>query len=357
MLRRRAARLPMTLSARQFALAPRTTVPRASAPRVVALIAIGLLALAAPGVCPAAPAAQPAQPPAAQPLRKATAAKAGTAPVGRQPFRAVAPGVEITIPPDKQEDETVSTHDIVEIVKGIPNLKWTPKTAPETETLYQMATDVEFRRDIWCLEFTFKPVRMIWVDVPQVSGKMQRKLIWYLLYHVTNRGQQFHPTRTPTGTYDIKPADSEIRFLPQFVLESHEYKKAYLDRLIPVAIEAIRKKEDPNRKLLNSVEIATHRIPLSADNLDQPVWAVATWEDIDPRIDTFSIAIGGLTNAYRWTDRPDDFHEGDPPGKGRIFTQKMLVLNFWRPGDEFVEDQRVIRYGIPGKVDYSWVYR
>ncbi len=40
-----------------------------------------------------------------------------------------------------------------------------------------------------------------------------------------------------------------------------------------------------------------------------------------------------------------------------MLTEKTLVLNFWRPGDEFVEDQRVIRYGIPGQVDYSWVYR
>ncbi len=337
----------MAWFARPLALALRPSRPCA------ALVVTLTLA----GWCFAAPAAPAPKPAAARPGTKATPAKTTTSPAAAPKFRALAPGVEITIAPDKQEEETVSTHDLVEIVKGIPNLKWTPKTQPETETLYQMATDVEFRRDIWCLEFTFKPVRMIWVDVPQPSGKMQRKLIWYLLYHVTNRGQNLHPTRTATGTYEIKPTDSEIRFLPQFILESQEYNKAYLDRLIPVAIEAIRKREDPNRKLLNSVEIATHRIPVSADHLDQPVWGVATWEDVDPRIDTFSIAIGGLTNAYRWTDRPDDFHPGDPPGKGRTLTQKMLVLNFWRPGDEFVEDQRVIRYGMPGKVDYSWVYR
>jgi hypothetical protein len=32
------------------------------------------------------------------------------------------------------------------------------------------------------------------------------------------------------------------------------------------------------------------------------------------------------------------------------------MLNFWRPGDEYKQDQ-AIRFGIPGKVDYSWVYR
>ncbi len=301
---------------------------------------------------PAAAKAAAAKPAVGKPKVAAAALDAGPG-----TFRPLAAGVEITIPPDKQEEETVSTHDVIEIVNGIPDLKWTPKTAPNTATLNEMAKDVVFRRDIWCLEFTFKPVRMIWVDEPQISGKMQRKLIWYLVYHVTNRGQQLHPTRTATGTYQVKTTDAEVRFIPQFVLESSQYKKAYLDRLIPVAVEAIRQKEDPNRKLLNSVEIGTHRIPVSSDDLDQTVWGVATWEDVDPRIDYFSISIEGLTNAYRWTDQPDQFQPGDPPGKGRVLTEKTLMLNFWRPGDEFAEDQRVIRYGIPGQVDYSWVYR
>jgi hypothetical protein len=323
-----------------------------------------LLVVFATGQSFAAPAPQkpggPAPVPSGKPATKPAAAKAATVPAGGEAFRALAPGVEITIPADKQEEETVSTHNVIEIINGIPNLKWTPKTEPTTQTLEQLATDTVFRRDIWCLEFTFKPVRMIWVDVPQISGKMQRKLIWYLLYHVTNRGQHLHPTRkagTASGTFEIKPLDSDARFIPQFVLESSEYNKAYLDRLIPVAVEAIRQKEDPHRKLLNSVEIGTHQIPVSSDGLDQPVWGVATWEDLDPKIDYFSIAIQGLTNAYRWTDRPQDFHPGDPPGKGRVLTEKTLILNFWRPGDEFAEDQRIIRYGIPGKVDYSWVYR
>ena len=54
---------------------------------------------------------------------------------------------------------------------------------------------------------------------------------------------------------------------------------------------------------------------------------------------------------------PQGFKPGDPPGKDRTLLQKTLQLNFWRPGDEYVEDQRIIRFGIPGKVDYQWVYR
>jgi hypothetical protein len=140
-------------------------------------------------------------------------------------------------------------------------------------------------------------------------------------------------------------------------LEAHEFQKAYLDRIMPVDVAAIQQKEDPRRKLLNSVEIGSQLIPLSTELVDNSVWGVATWEGIDSRVDQFSVFVEGLTNAYRWTDRPEGFKPGDAPTAGRTLEQKNLMLNFWRPGDEYKEDQRRIEYGIPGKVDYSWVYR
>ncbi len=291
--------------------------------------------------------------PAAEPPKLALA----PTPTRIGPFREMVPGVEITIPPDRQEEETFSTQDIVEILHGIPGLDWTPKLESPTQTLREMATQTVFRRDIWCLEITFKPVRMLWVDVPQASGKMQRKLIWYLVYHVKNTGGNLNPVRQKDGTYTLGKTDSKIRFFPQFVLEAPEYEKSYLDRVIPVAITAIEQKEDPRRKLLSSVEISTRSIDVSRDLVDHSVWGVATWEDVDPRIDFFSVYVGGLTNAYKWADPPGAFKSGDPPGRGRVLSEKTLMLNFWRPGDEYVEDQRIIRYGIPGKVDSAWLYR
>src|SRR5262249_30744958 len=76
------------------------------------------------------------------------AAMAKTATAGRVgPYRALAPGVEITIPPDRQEEETFSTHDMIEILEGIPGLDWKPKLYSPTETLRNMATGTVFRRD------------------------------------------------------------------------------------------------------------------------------------------------------------------------------------------------------------------
>jgi hypothetical protein len=276
---------------------------------------------------------------------------------GSGPFRELAPGVEIAIPPDRHEEETFSTHDIVEILHGIPGLEWKPQFSPETQTLRQMATSTVFRRDIWCLEFTFKPVRMMWVDVPQSDGRMERKLIWYMIYHVRNLGEHLSPTKQDDKTHALSNIDRDMRFFPTFVLESHEYNKSYLDRVIPVAIQAVQQKEDPNRTLLNTVDIGSKKIPVSHGLIDRSVWGVATWEDVDPRIDSFSVSVAGLTNAYQWEDPPGAFKAGDPPTAGRQLRQKTLVLNFWRPGDQYREDKRQIRFGIPGQVDYRWVYR
>ena len=89
--------------------------------------------------------------------------------------------------------------------------------------------------------------------------------------------------------------------------------------------------------------------------------------DVDPRVDFFSIYVGGLTNAYRWTDTPAAYHVGDAPGRGRQFVHKMLQLNFWRAGDDLMPNEREFRYGVPldkaylygvgDGVAYRWLYR
>ena len=92
---------------------------------------------------------------------------------------------------------------------------------------------------------------------------------------------------------------------------------------------------------------AERPIPVSSQRAGRGVWGVATWTDVDPRIDFFSVFVGGLTNAYRWEDTPGAYRPGDFPGKGREFVRKMLQLNFWRPGDELLQSEREFRYGVP----------
>jgi hypothetical protein len=249
--------------------------------------------------------------------------------------RKLAPGVVRTVDPARQVEETNSRHDMLGVVAFDADFEW--------------AKGLSFRHDIWSLEFKCKPMRMIWVDVPQQSGRMKRKLIWYLLYSVTNTGQTMRPVDDGNDNFKVEIVKTDIRFVPQFLLRSHETGTVYADRVIPVAVSAIRMREDPARRFYNSAEM------LRTIKVGETLWGVATWEDLDPQIDRFSVYVKGLTNAYRWEDDQAAYKKGDPLS-GRRLGVKTLKLNFWRPGDEYFEHEGEFRLGIPGQKDYDWVY-
>ncbi len=255
----------------------------------------------------------------------------------------LAAGVLKSIDPQREAKESFSRHDLVELVAIDPNFQW--------------AKDVAFHRDVWSLDFKFKPIRMVWVDMPQKGGRMQRKLIWYLVYSVTNKGKAMHPVLGEDKTYDISFVDKPVLFIPEFILESHEFGKAYPDRVTPLAMGQIQAREGRGNKILTTVQMTSVKGKPRKIAVGQTLWGVACWEDVDPKIDRFSVHVSGLTNAYRWKDEPGRYKKGSPLGTGRRLQQKTLKLNFWRPGDEYYETEREIRYGIPGEVDYSWGYR
>jgi len=303
-----------------------------------------------------------------------TPIRAASAQDANAPAPRFASGVLTTIAPDVDRKDVVSTHDIIEL-RADASLQRDPNTSAESRALYEMAKGVAFHRDVWCLELSFKPLRMLHVDIPQPSGKMQRKLIWYLVYRVRNTGAGLAPKEQADGTYTtIEQAAGSVRFVPQFVLTSQDrdrkakrVRKSYLDRTIPTAVQAIQRREMAGGELLDSVRISERMLEVEQGRAVGGLWGVATWEDVDPEIDFFSVFVGGLTNAYDWRDPAGAFALGDPPGKGRKFLRKQLQLNFWRPGDAYAEDEREIRYGVaPGQADlydagagvaYQWVYR
>lgn len=258
-------------------------------------------------------------------------------------YRQLAPGVMKSVDPQVLQGETFSRHDVVELLAVDPS--------------FDFAKDVTFHRDVWWLDFHYKPVRVMWIDVPQPSGKMQRKLIWYMVYSVTHPGTVLHPTEAEDGTWEVQETSTPIRFVPRFQVYAPDLDKRYTDRVIPCAVPEIARREDPNRPLLNSVEMTREIKP------NETLWGVATWESVDPAIDSFDVYVDGLTNAYKWTDNPGQYKPGDQIGVGRSLVRKTLKLHFWRPGDEEKpsEDDRDLtkefRLGQPGQVDYEWVYR
>lgn len=331
--------------------------------------------------------------------------------VAQQP-KPFAKGVITTIPPAPEDEEMFSgPRPLVEIPLTIDGLEYDPKLSPKTDTIFERAKVATLRRTIWNLEFSFKPMRMVYVDIPQANHKMQRKLVWYMVYNVRNPGNHIRPLpqvevvikeapvvdgngktagltpglvhtkfakETTSEVQVFGKTTTELRFFPHFVLRSTEYDKEYLDRVIPAAMAPIKAREFPNRgdvKLYDSLTISEVPIPVSDETNDNRVWGVVTWIDVEPRIDYFSIFVQGLTNAYRFEDPDGAFKKGDQPGTGRKILRKTLQLNFWRPGDTIdpteeeirygcrtesdpVEQQKIFaQFGITKPIDHLWVYR
>jgi hypothetical protein len=319
------------------------------------------------------------------PVKVAAKVGAKTSSGGR--FRATAPGVEITVPSEGDVAATFSRHDMIEILAADPTFGERPPTPG-----LAIAKDVVFQHEIYMLEITIKPMRMVFVDIPTSEGRFERKQIWYLLYRVKNPGKVWrHKVNSITTEASAEAEEvaskKPIRFIPRITLENWTTGKVYPDRVIPVAIPEIEKREDAGRRLRNVADVVPEpasklhntiemmrEIPASPEGQDLSVWGVATWEDIDPTTDHFSVFIQGLTNAYRWEDAKEGqsyvYQKGEPLGKGRKKVQKTLRLNFWRPSDKYDEHEGEIRFGYwehkgedrfgikpEERVDYLWVYR
>ncbi len=115
--------------------------------------------------------------------------------------RDLAPGVLTIIHPDQNAEDTAIGPADLDFVAKHPELAWSapefekggPNFASPSETLLEMGKKVTLRHPIWALEFSFKPVRMIEADVPNKSGMMDRKLVWYMVYRLRYIGGDLLP--------------------------------------------------------------------------------------------------------------------------------------------------------------------
>ena len=254
------------------------------------------------------------------------------------------------IPADASLDDTLRRGPLVEITEGNSRWRGRPSGPPPTRPSWNWPRRLEYPRDIWCLEFAFKPPRRIDVDIPTDGRRMRRATVWYLVYRVKNvGGRRLLPGQDDEGKPDpaqraVETFEKPVRFLPHFVLESREgltadegliAYRAYLDRLVPSAMDAIRLREDPARQLLDSAAMAASDIQPGEER-----WGVAIWEAVDPRIDYFSIYVRGLTNAIQLAAAAGGPNR--PRRSARAVdveqTLESLRLDFWRPGDDRGEE-------------------
>jgi hypothetical protein len=274
--------------------------------------------------------------PATAPASPTSGANAWVTPAS--PFRKLAPGVMQDVIRDHKADETIEHNPITELLYIDPT--------------FDFAKDVPFRHEVWMLDFKYKPIRMIWADIPGPDGRMRRKQIWYLVYEVTNSGQTYRSVEDDK-LYKLVTEDKPVRFSPVFTLEVHNLlrkevegsAKAHVEQLIPIVIPNIRAREDKNREFLTS-----EQMPLKELKVGETAWGIATWQDIDPNNVWFSVYVEGLTNAYTFSDDPAKYaafkkKAGNEPF--REIRSKVLKLNFWRPGDEFTVKETQVRSGVP----------
>ena len=273
--------------------------------------------------------------------------------VGFSQARELAPGVLKTIPTILEVRDSFS---LPMPLPGIDVQAYQPKTLPRQVTLHELSRRVVLFRDIWQYEFSFTGLRQMPQPVRQPDGQIAQKNIWYMVYRIRNLGKSMGFEQVKANPnfdrqlYELQKnkqeADTKTKFLPRFTLEGwvipaekNEYEKAvYRDFIDPTLVKLIQQQEDPNRRLLSTVEMSRAELPVIKDQGSDGVWGVAVWEDVDPRIDFLSVYVSGLTNAYRIKKDLDGNIELD---------QKTLQLNFWRPGDTVSESQDDVDYGIP----------
>lgn len=266
-----------------------------------------------------------------------------------------APGVVTVVPPAPDPKETFTGPlTMATFLKAHPELAWKapdfpdngPHFDPSTRTIIDMAKQAILRREIYCLEFSFKPLRHIYVDVPRVDGRSQRKLIWYMVYRIRYRGGDLRPAADKVGDSRVYKRLEAVsyesrRFFPIMYLNNVATGTKYLDSIIPSAKQKIAIREQITAPLHNSVEISRVKIPRTSDVKAPGVWGIVTWEDVDPETDFASVNVFGLTNAF----------EQDGEGESAPYRRKALVLNFFRPGDTSNQTADKIRFGVPAFED------
>jgi len=277
---------------------------------------------------------------------------------------------------------------------------------------YASGEERQAQPDLWIHELRFKTMRMIETEVTDPkTGTRRAELFYYLVYNAVNREIESRSDDTdtvPVNPYDKDPVPNLL--VPKVTLVSTDngVRRVVEDSIVPEAQAAIERRE--GLELLNSVE-AVQRVTdvVAADDTEAKGFnGVVIFRDVNPKTDYFTVFITGFSNGYKLVKGPVTYDElkqlvetkqlmvndqvwnGTPNGEWRaaaqvgdlfdknelpppnaavsqwFYTQapdradeaattwrKTLVQRYWRPGDEFRQNEREIRaQGEP-----RWIYR
>ncbi|XZE22131.1 hypothetical protein SH449x_002047 [Pirellulaceae bacterium SH449] len=259
--------------------------------------------------------------------------------------RKLAPGVLTVVPATFDAQDTALGPYDLELLSRFPELAWgepnfpegKPNFASSEETLYQLSRGVTLRpKRVWSLDFAFKPVRSIAVEIPNAQGELQKRIAYYMVYSVRNPGKGVRSEASDANA-EVRIVDlpaAPIRTLLRFQIVSKERGFMQDSSIEPIAKTFIEAKERVGQPLLDPIEMSQVQIP--ADGT--PVWGVAIWMDVDPKADFFAVDVRGLTSAYRI--RVDEDAKAN-------FDRKTLRIYHWRAGDDLEPEKHRIRLGLP----------
>ena len=326
----------------------------------------------------------------------------------------IVPGVLTTIQPCISYDETFTRQTAVELLKAQPVLDETVANNVLFERK-NWAENIRYNRAVWCLEFQYKPIRTIWVDIPTKNG-IEKKLVLYMVYSVTNAGkrsairtmlneQKEFPEletvqipnctceycvkegntegsrtievnvppflRNQSGTYKPEEIEMPMKFVPVFVLSANKLVESAKSRVDPVTgnittevkrVEGIKFYDQIIPVAIDAISQreravtpfeSTVSIAKKTINPNETVWGVATWVDVKPPQE-FQQQINFFSVTIRGLTNAYKWEQS--VGSKEELTPKSLKLNFSRPGDEFEMNERQFRIGIEGELDYEWGY-
>jgi len=212
------------------------------------------------------------------------------------------------------------------------------------KTLPAVVQNVELTNqpDLWMMEVQFKPMRMVFVNLPDPkTGEMKQEQVWYLAWRSIVR-QVDH--RAPNDTLPVNrldPLPGPRQFIPEFTLITYDDPNTEIpdqilhDEILPPAMAQIRHIERaPHLNSIQVVQDLPEQVPMEAE--EQPwIYGAATWRGVDPETDFFKVMIGGFTNAYEVRNADD--------GTRQVW-RKVIEQKYARPGDRFDPSQREFQF-------------
>ncbi|MEQ8634904.1 hypothetical protein [Gimesia maris] len=203
------------------------------------------------------------------------------------------------------------------------------------------------QKSLWVMEAVFKPMRMVRMDLTDpLTGKKEKTLVWYLVYKCVLR-----PIERPNSTTEFTPENAEVTppgpplFVPEITLITNDngQQKKYPNQILPEAELIINQRE--RHQFKNAVDIIGELPPVTLPDSkeENAIYGICLWTGIDPGTDYFTVSFAGLSNGYKKVEGPD--------GKMQTW-RKTLIQQYWRPGDEFGQQEHEFR---PKGKPY-WVY-